>query len=594
MQDFIYRLKQNSISANSSDYFADYLRSLGIRKVESFMEMPFDEDEESPKNLDNIEELVDALHNGFILNKTFYLQPDADVDGYTSAAIFYRYFKDLYPNAKIYWEVHDGKEHGIILKKIPVWVDIVVIPDAGSNQFEEQKELVRRNQQVLVIDHHSVDNFQVIDGVIVVNNQLSERFKNKSLSGAGVVYKVIQRYSQKYNDGKYHLNFIDLAAIGIVSDMMDTRNLDNNYIIYHGLRNIKNPLIKALLQKQSYSVSNVVKPNKIDIAFYITPLINAVVRVGTMQENGDFFQGLIDYTNTDTNVNNFRGKISVETYYDRLAREAYNTRNRQNKTKEKSMLYLDSIIQEQELDKNAIIAVISSKDDEVTLPKTMTGLVAMEFVKKYKKPVLVLRPKVIDGKKFLYGSGRANSVDGFESFRNELNESLIMDFAEGHDNAFGVGIEEEKLPLLIEYMNKNFSQVDFGSEIIDVDYIFDFEDINNEMLFEFAKHNDIYGNQIPQPKFAFKFFLNKDLIQVMGKKGNTLKINYNNLNFIKFYADDILNELSQDTTDFFIQSKNLEITIIGRPQLNEFNGIVSLQIVIDNFAFKEINKRNLL
>jgi len=54
-----------------------------------------------------------------------------------------------------------------------------VIPDAGSNDFKEQKELVERNQQVLIIDHHSVDDFEKIDNVIIVNNQMSENFKNK-------------------------------------------------------------------------------------------------------------------------------------------------------------------------------------------------------------------------------------------------------------------------------------------------------------------------------------------------------------------------------------------------------------------------------
>jgi len=102
MADFTYRLKGNSIRSNSDDYFRDYLKSIGVKQPESFMDAPFAEDEESPKLLDNIEELVDALHNGFILNKSFYLQPDADVDGYTSSAIFYSYFTDLYPDAKIH------------------------------------------------------------------------------------------------------------------------------------------------------------------------------------------------------------------------------------------------------------------------------------------------------------------------------------------------------------------------------------------------------------------------------------------------------------------------------------------------------------
>jgi single-stranded-DNA-specific exonuclease len=101
MQKFKYKLKENSISRESYDYIGDYLRSLGVKKIESFVNRPLDEDEEDPRKLLNIEEMVDALHMGFIQNKKFYLQPDSDVDGYTSAAIFYSYFKELYPSAHI-------------------------------------------------------------------------------------------------------------------------------------------------------------------------------------------------------------------------------------------------------------------------------------------------------------------------------------------------------------------------------------------------------------------------------------------------------------------------------------------------------------
>jgi single-stranded-DNA-specific exonuclease len=490
--------------------------------------------------------------------------------------------------------VQEEKKHGIVTSKIPVYSDIVVIPDAGSNQFTEQR-LVAQNKQVLIIDHHSMDRYEVIDNVIICNNQISPNFENKSLSGAGMVYKVIQRYSSKYHDGQFHRRYIDLAAIGIISDMMDTRDIDNNYIIYYGLKNLKNPLMKAILLKQSYSVSSPTVPNKIDIAFYVTPLINAVIRAGTFQENTNFFKTLIDYNNIETFVNDYRGKVTQETIYERIAREAYNTRNRQNKIKEKSLEFLDQSVKDNNLENNTILTIISSREDDVTLPKTMTGLVAMEFVKKYKKPVLVMRPRNDNGTKVYAGSGRANSVDGFDSFRNALNDSNLVEYAEGHDNAFGVSVKAENLEKLNQYMNSKFKDIDFGNETIEVDYIFNFEDINLEMLWQFATHSDLYGNSIPQPKFAFKFFLNKDLVKVMGKSMNTVKFTYSNVNFLKFNAEDIISELGVLSDDLFSSSsKNLEITIVGRSQINEFNGVKSLQVVIDNFASKEVDRRNLI
>lgn len=59
------------------------------------------EDQESFRNLDNIEEACRILKEGFDQDKKFFLQVDSDADGYTSSSIFYNFFKRLYPEAKI-------------------------------------------------------------------------------------------------------------------------------------------------------------------------------------------------------------------------------------------------------------------------------------------------------------------------------------------------------------------------------------------------------------------------------------------------------------------------------------------------------------
>lgn len=238
MKKFKYTLKKNPISATSDHYLSEYLRKLGIKKVKSFIDQPSRTDEDQPILLDNIDILTTELKYGFDNNYRFFLQVDSDADGYTSAAIFYNYFKKLYPDADITWRLHEEKEHGVIVDTVPDDIDYVIIPDAGSNQYEEQWELVQKGMKVLIMDHHHADDFQEIENVTVVNNQLSRKFRNKDLSGAGVVFKVIQYYSKVYSDGEDYKEFTDLAALGIISDMMDTRNLDNNFIIYHGLRNI--------------------------------------------------------------------------------------------------------------------------------------------------------------------------------------------------------------------------------------------------------------------------------------------------------------------------------------------------------------------
>ena len=594
MNKFNYKLKETPLNLESVNILEDYLRSLGIEKIESFLSEPSIYDEESYTGLERIDELVEALHKGFTTNQKFFMQIDSDVDGFTSASIFYRYFKDLYPAAEIKCRVHNGKEHGVLLNTIPADAKYIIVPDAGSNQINEQMELTRKGKTVLVIDHHLVDNFQPVPGAIVVNNQLSPNFKNKFLSGAGMVYKVIQCYSKKYGDNRHHEQYIDLAALGLISDMMDTRNLDNNYIINKGLKNIKNPMFKALLQKQSYSISSIHLPTKIDIAFYITPLINAVIRVGNVSQNEQLFQAFTEYKHSEAYEKTFKGNTSSETFYEMIARMAYNIRNQQNKEKEKSMDFIKGVIQENQLDQNMVVTVISSHNDDVTVPKTMTGLVAMDIVKNYKKPAMLLRPRVVDGENYYYGSARANVRPGFKSFREVLQQSGLIHFAEGHDMAFGVGVHEDSLDTLIAYLNDKLKDIDFGTEEIEVDAILRGKKIAHDVLADFARYNRLYGMGIPQPKFAFEIFLTRDMINLIGKERSTIKFNYNNIEFIKFNAKEIVSDLFQGDDDFVDINPKLRIKIIGRAQYNEFNGSKTLQIIMDNFNFEKSSVSDLI
>ena len=211
-----YKLKENAIAPNALRPMESYLRSLGIDKPQSFMVAPSKDDELSPFLLDNIERCIQELYNGFKSNKKFFLQVDSDVDGITSSSIFYRFFKGYYPEANIVWRLHEGKEHGVIIDTVPDDADIIVLPDSGSMQLEEQQELADKGKIIIIIDHHTVTDRLDNDNVILVNNQVSDGFSNKSLSGAGMVLKVIQAYAHEHPDlYTKPQDFYDLAALGI-------------------------------------------------------------------------------------------------------------------------------------------------------------------------------------------------------------------------------------------------------------------------------------------------------------------------------------------------------------------------------------------
>ena len=565
----------------STNYIQDYLREMGIEKTDGFLKEIDETDEESYKGLENIERAIDLLHWGFENNKRFFLQVDSDVDGYTSSAIFYAFFKKLYPNSFIEYRVHEGKEHGVILDTIPIHSDIIVIPDAGSSQLEVQEELDRQGRHVVILDHHEVDHNETFENVVLVNNQTSPNFKNKASSGAGVVYKTIQAYSEKYLEGanqNMYRDYTDLAAVGIISDMMDIRNLDNNFIIRKGLKNIKNPMLIALLERQSYSIKDPFHPTKIDIAFYIAPIVNGVIRFGTDEEKDQMFQGFAEYMKDEMVKTIYHGTSRTEHFYDHVARVSYNAKERQNRSKMKALEYLENRIEKGKLHENQLIIVEVSKDD---VPQSITGLVAMEVMKKYNKPALIVRPREIEGEDELWGSGRGKPNGDFVSLRNFLRDSGLCTFAEGHDFAHGIGFKRKNLKALTQYANEKLAHIDFSVSETEVDFVFDTPALDFNMIKEFGEGMNLYGHMIPQPKFAVDLTLPKTSINFIGKAENIIKIFQNGVELIRFFAKDLVSHLKE------MDGEYVTVTGVGRAQLNEWMGKVTPQITLDELSITE-------
>ena len=171
------------------------------------------------------------------------IQIDSDCDGYTSAAVLINHLNCLFPGYvqnNVYYRIHSGKQHGIILETIPEDVSLVIAPDSSSNDYEVHKKLHERGVDVLVIDHHEAE--QVSPHACVINNQLCD-YPTKSLSGVGMVYKFCSFIDELMNVD-YADQFLDLVALGMIADMMDLRDFETKHLINRGLENIRNPYFK--------------------------------------------------------------------------------------------------------------------------------------------------------------------------------------------------------------------------------------------------------------------------------------------------------------------------------------------------------------
>jgi single-stranded-DNA-specific exonuclease len=114
----------------------------------------------SPELLDNMKEGKELLEKHIKNNSTILIIMDSDLDGVASSTIIYNYLsmlkvKEGYEYILKYL-IPEGKEHGLETKmdlflKDKAY-DLIIIPDAGSNDTEECKILKDLGYDILILD----------------------------------------------------------------------------------------------------------------------------------------------------------------------------------------------------------------------------------------------------------------------------------------------------------------------------------------------------------------------------------------------------------------------------------------------------------
>lgn len=560
-------------------YIEQYLLSLGINKKDliSFIDRPRDSDLDNPRDLLNIEKAVKTAWTMMTNGVKSWVVVDSDTDGYTSASILINYLRRRFPQNEIGYSLHPGKEHGIVIEDIPLDAGLIFVPDAGSNNYEEQKHFCELGKEVIILDHHDVDNYEDT-GAILVNNQFSPNFRNKNMSGAGIVLMFIMMMDEMYYPSQeIYKDYFDLAAVGIIADAMNMTALGNNYLAFYGLRNIRNKLIHEIAIKQSRGIKNPNSLTKIDVAFYIAPIINGVIRGGEMEDKMAVFKAMSTEDSTEDIVTTWRGVERHETLYEYAARLAANAKSRQDSQKKKAFEWLCGKIREEGRDKDNLIIVPLNATESKKVNPNFTGLIAMELVKEFNRPSLVLRETDFEGKHMFGGSGRNGNFYGLPDLKTFLHQAGVY-YAEGHANAMGVFLLPEEVDKLKEYANTKLNPLAFET-VYEVDYIFkDKFDIDYEMLFQMASYDELWGNSIPQPKFAFTIDYGKTDIMIMGKDHSSVKIRCGQIDFVSFKNAALAEKL--------VEVSNGTATIVGRPQINEWNGNVNVQIMIDDIKIE--------
>ena len=567
---------RGSLPLISNDYVGDVLRARGIEDVETYKK-PTKENLYDPYLLSNVEAGVNLLSRHLARGSKIYQIVDSDADGYTSGAVFYNYIKEFSPDTEIVYEVHKGKQHGVIPSNVPEDCELVVVIDAGSNQVEEFRELKEKGHDILVIDHHHLEDEEIHNYATIVNNQIGD-YPNRYLSGAGVLYKFFQVFDQHYVPGGSVDDYIDLVALSIISDMMNLSDIENRYLVMAGLnKEVKNIGFQTLIDKQAYSIgdTNHLTPEK--IAFYITPLINAIVRVGTQEEKETMFLAFVDGARQLPSGKRGAQPGDFETAAGQTARVATNARNRQNKLKEQAIALMILKIKKYGLDDHKVLLITLNEEESERVDSTLTGLIAMQLTRQYKKPVIVSR---VDGSGELFqGSLRGINDSALDDFRQFAEDSGLVEYASGHANAAGLGIKRENREAFLEYADRKLKDIDFSETFYEVDYEFSDTDDIYEPLMQLAQANQMWGQGVAPPVFVIKDaqIFAKD-VQLMGRNKEHLKFKIGGVDCVKFFATDLINEIGE--------AGSFTITILGKANLNNWMGNITPQLMIEDYEVK--------
>ena len=527
-----------------------------------------------PTEIANIKEGASLLVKHISQNSKVMLQIDSDCDGFTSFAVFMNYLNNLFPafvQNNIVYKTHKGKSHGIDIDEIPKDTKLVIALDASSNEYGIHQKLREAGMDVLIIDHHEAT--EVSPDACVINNQLCD-YPNKSLSGVGMVYKFCC-YLDQLLDVDHADKYLDLVALGMIADMMDLRYFETKHLIQLGCENIRSPFIKMMMARNEYSIKGQLTP--FTVGFYIAPYINAVARVGTQEETLLLAESMLEYRAYEQIPSTKRGcSGQTESRVEQACRTANNVRNRQNKARDVSTEFVDKLIETNNLLDNKILVVQAPKANG--LDTNITGLIGNQTSAKYQHPVLILNERNHDGEIWWEGSARGLSDSELTNFKEFLMNTGLVEYAEGHPNAFGVGIKDQNIQKFIEFTNEKLKDIDFRP-IYWVDFIYKSDTLNPNTILTIGQYNYLWGQSLDKPKIAIEDInITPNNVQVM--KGPSLKFTINGIEYIKFKA-------AEEEIKLFQDNAIVNITIVGECDINTWGGVERPQIIIVDY---EVNK----
>lgn len=501
---------------------------------------------------------------------------DYDVDGTTSCALLFHFFKMLGVDVSTVQPSRFIEGYGLHLSSIDEAVEnklsILITVDCGISNNEAADYAREKGLDLIITDHHKDARETMPNAFAVINPNRRDEIDNpdydqlKTMAGVTVGFALaVQIRNDLIKKGQkipsiYSL--LQFVAIGTICDLAHLSPL-NLKLVRHGLKLLKDteyPGLRAFFTSEELKAKTI--PSE-KLAFHIGPLINSKGRL----EHPEASLALLICDNAE----------KAREYYDLLV--SCNT-ERKFIQSEVFTEARDQVKQElKHTDAEHLITIVYQPHWH----EGVIGIVASKLVETFKVPAIVFTDSEQDG--IIKASCRsAGDLDIFSLLKAE--EALFIKFG-GHKAAAGLSMPKENLRAFIDNMNARLKNVPAITrtrmDFYDLDI--DATEINPQLMRDLDLLEP-FGMGNEKPKFRIKgvkldsFDLMKDVHVRWSLSKEKVKLKGISFNYIGKY------ETSSPAEIYSTQNlKHEDLSVYFTLGLNRFNGNESIQLMVDKVEF---------
>ena len=508
----------------------------------------------SPFLMQDMQQAVERIAKAIDRSEAVMVFGDYDVDGTTSVALVSSYLQNHLEVVVPYIPDRYKEGYGISIAGIEEakarGISLIIALDCGIKAHEQVAYAKELGIDFIICDHHLPDA-TLPQAVAVLDPKRADcKYPYEELCGCGIGFKLIQALQQHFGLGAADLNaYLDLVATAIAADIVPMTG-ENRLLSALGIEHIR----QAPRAGFQFFLSNLKKPVRVsDLVFVIAPRINAAGRMN---------QGI-------SAVELLLAKNQEEALPLARSIEFFNTERRS--TDERITKEALQQIELEEAKQNASTVVYHP-----SWHKGVIGIVASRLIENYYRPTVVLTKS----EDVLAGSVR--SVKGFDVYQAlEACKDHMIQFG-GHKYAAGLTLEETQLEEFKAAFEKAAQERILDSQKAPV-MLYDTEltlDAITSKLYRILIQMAPFGPKNMKPVFVSHNCIDKGGSRLVGKDQDHLKLELVDPNGTVIQG--IGFGLGQHHSK--VKQKN-PFSILYTLDENEFNGSVSLQLLIKDIKF---------